>query len=235
MKNLITAILTIFHSLLYAQTNWNVEANKIDPSNYFGVTVANGMIGLVSSSEPLKVKDIVLNGAFDTYGRGRVSNIMKVFDFANVDLEVDGRRLGAKDMSNLTQNLDMKNAELNTTFNYQDKLSVKHTIIALRHLPYTAMIEIEIKAKKDVTITPHSIISTPEMLRDVKNMFHQIDKPHALIPLMTSVAKSPTGKLTIAASNSILFEEPHGQEPTLIHEEWDTGMHRLKFSKKLIA
>ncbi|MES2795960.1 MAG: glycoside hydrolase family 65 protein [Bacteroidota bacterium] len=237
MKKIIVLAITFYFSIsiTFSQSTWNIEAKNIDPSNYFGVTVANGMVGIVSAPDPLKVKETVLNGAFDTYGRGRVSNIMKVFDFASMDLDVNGKRLTAKDISNFIQNLDMKNAEFNTTFDYQNLISVKQTILALRHLPYTSLIQIEIKAKKDVEITPHSILSTPENLRDVKNMYHVIDRPHALIPLMTSVAKSPTGKLTLAASNSIIFEEPRGQEPALTHEEWDTGMHRLKFNKKLIA
>jgi trehalose/maltose hydrolase-like predicted phosphorylase len=82
------------------------------------------MIGLVSSLEPMKVKDVVLNGAFDTYGRGRVSNILKVFNLANMNLEVDGLRLAAKDISNYRQTLDMKKAALTTTFDHRDKVSV---------------------------------------------------------------------------------------------------------------
>jgi trehalose/maltose hydrolase-like predicted phosphorylase len=77
-------------------------------------------------------------------------------------------------------------------------------------------------------------MSAPDMLRDVKNSYALIDRPHALIPLMTSVAKSPTGKHTLAASNSFIFSEERGKEPQLIHEEWDYGMHRLKFTKKMI-
>ena len=42
---------------------WKIKAEKIDPSNYYGITVANGMIGIVSSPEPFKVKDVVLAGA----------------------------------------------------------------------------------------------------------------------------------------------------------------------------
>jgi trehalose/maltose hydrolase-like predicted phosphorylase len=235
MKKSILILLLFISSIVNAQTIWNIETKNIDPANYFGVTVANGMVGIVSAPEPLKVKDIVLNGAFDTYGRGRVSNIMKVFDFASMDLEVDGVRINAKNITGFTQNLDMKNAEFVTTFEFQNKVIVKQTILALRHLPYTSLIQLEIKALKNVEIVPHSILSTPENLRDNKNSYHVIDRPHALIPLMTSVAKSPTGKLTLAASNSIIFDEPRGQEPALIHEEWDTGMHRLKFNKKLIA
>jgi len=214
---------------------WIVKAKNIDFNNYYGVTVANGMIGIISSPEPLRVKEIVLNGAFDTYGRGRVSNIMKTFDFANMDMDVNGQRINKNNIKNFTQNLDMKKALLTTSFQYLDKISVSYNIIALRHLPHTALIEVEITALKDVSVTPHSIISAPDMLRDVNNYYHLIDRPHALIPLITSVAKSPTGKHIVAASNSFIFDEQRGKEPSLIHEEWDYGLHRLKFTKNIKA
>ena len=56
---------------LFAQDPWKIKANAIDPNNYYGITVANGMIGIVSSPEPFKVKDVVLAGAYDLYGRGQ--------------------------------------------------------------------------------------------------------------------------------------------------------------------
>jgi protein-glucosylgalactosylhydroxylysine glucosidase len=226
------ALLSLFPQFIYAQ--WEIKADKIDPNNYYGVTVANGMIGLVSSAEPLKVKEVVLNGAFDTYGRGRVANIMKVFEFANMDLDVDGRRLNRAAISNYAQTINMQTANLKTTFEHE-KITVETQLMALRHLPHTAMIQVTIKAKAKCQVTPHSIIQAPDVLRDVHNFYHTIDRPHSLIPLLTSVAKSPTGKFTVAASNSIIFDEERGKEPQLIHEEWDYGMHRLKFNKNLEA
>jgi protein-glucosylgalactosylhydroxylysine glucosidase len=218
---------------------WNIVARNIDPSKYFGVTVANGMIGIVSSPNPMQVKDVVLNGAFDTYGRGRVSNIMKVFSFANMNLDVEmngqSRRLGRADISDYQQTLDMKNAALATTFAYKDVLTVKHEVMALRQMPHTALINVEITAKKACTIIPASVIESPDNLKDVKNFYAEIDRPHIVIPLMTSVAKSPTGRLTLAVSNTFLFEEKHGSEPRVIHEEWDNNMHLLKFKKTLKA
>ena len=86
MKKIVLAPLVffMFYSAVNAQSNinpWVIKADKIDPYNYYGVTVANGMVGVVSSAVPFKVKDVVLNGAFDLYGRGRVSNILKTFNF----------------------------------------------------------------------------------------------------------------------------------------------------------
>ena len=220
---------------LLQQSPWHLVADKIDPSNYYGVTVANGMVGLVSSPEPMKVKDVVLNGAYDNYQRGRVSNILKGFNFVNMNLDVDGRRIGRRDIANYQQTLDMRQAELSTSFTVGDKINVIHRVMALRHLPYCALSIVEITARKDVSITPASVIEAPDILQDVRNYYAQIDRPHVLIPLLTSVGKSPTGKYTVAASTSFVFEEPHGSEPALVHEDWDYNMHLLKFTKKLKA
>lgn len=214
---------------------WIIEATQISPDNYYGVTVANGMTGLVSSPQPMKVKDVVLNGVYDYYQRGRVSNILKTFNHINMNLDVDGQRIGQRDIINYKQTLDMKKAALLTTFDAGDKISVRHTIMALRHLPYTSMAIIEIKANQAVNITPMSVIEAPDHLTDVRNLYSEIDRPHVTIPLLTSVAKSPTGRHTVAASNSIIFSEPHGQEPDLIHEDWDYNMHLMKFNKALKA
>jgi protein-glucosylgalactosylhydroxylysine glucosidase len=237
MKKMLTVLLLVFlHSLVFPQNReWVIEAKAINPSKYFGVTVANGMVGIVSSPQPLRVNDVVLNGVYDYYQRGRVSNILKTFNHLNMNLDVDGKRIGISDITNYQQVVDMKKASLTTTFDVGDKLSVRHTMMALRHLPFTSMATVEIHAKKKVTITPMSVIEAPSHLSDVRNLFSEIDRPHVLIPLMTSVGKSPSGKHTLAVSNSIIFEEPHGKEPKLIHEDWDYNMHLMKFTRVLTA
>ncbi len=237
-QTLLLALLCFSYPLLaqdYSDSPWHVQAKDIDPSNYYGVTVANGMIGIVSSPEPMRVKDVVLNGVYDYYQRGRVSNILKTFNHVNMNLDIDRRRIGRRDISNYAQTLDMKQAALTTTFDVGDKASVKHTMMALRHLPYTALTMVEITAKKDIEITPMSVIEAPNHLKDVRNYYAEIDRPHVLIPLMTSVADSPSGKHKVAASNSFIFPEKHGSEPDLIHEDWDYNMHLMKFYKTLKA
>lgn len=215
---------------------WTIHADTIDPSNYYGVTVANGMIGLVSSTEPFKAKDVVLQGAFDLYGRGRVSNILKTFNFVNLYLDIDDRRIESfKQVSHLRQTLDMRHACLTTTFDYQDKATVTYTWYSLRQLPFTALVDVTITAHKDIDITPATVMEAPDMLKDVENYNNEIDRPHVRISLLTSTAKSPTGKLLMAASNSFVFDEPHPNEPITIHEMWDNNMHLLKFKKHLTA
>jgi len=110
---------------------------------------------------------------------------------------------------------------------------VKYSLAALRHLPFTALIQFEIVAKKDTEVTPASVIESPDILKEVKNTYAIIDRPHVKIPLMTSSGKSPSGKHTVAASTSFIFEK--NEMPALVHEDWDYNMHLTKFSKELKA
>jgi protein-glucosylgalactosylhydroxylysine glucosidase len=234
--NLISLLFLVFSaSLLNAQSSWEVRAQNIDPNNYYGVTLANGVVGLVSSPEPFKVSDVVLNGTYDYYQRGRVSNILKTFNHVNMNLDIDGQRIGAKEISNYVQRLDMKNALLETTFDVGKKAKVKSSVMALRHLPYTALTVMEITAMQDIRITPMSVIEAPNHLTDIRNYYSEVDRPHVLIPLLTSVAMSPSGRIKVAASNSFIFNEPHGSQPKIIHEDWDYNMHLAKFHLQLKA
>lgn len=214
---------------------WKITADNIDPKNYYGVTVANGMIGIVSSPEPFKVKDVVLAGAYDLYGRGRVSNFLKSFNLLNMRLEIDNRSIGTNEARNMQQVLDMKKASFTTRFDYSDKATVTYTYYSLRHLPYTVLMDVSVTAKKDITISGASIMEAPDALKDVQNYYNEIDRPHVVISLLTSSAKSPTGKLLMCASNTFLFSEPHGSEPRVIHEMWDNNMHLMKFARKIKA
>src|SRR6187551_2465364 len=234
--NILLLVCIVHCNYILAQIDpWKITASKIDPSNYYGITVANGMIGIVSSPDPFKVKDVVLAGAYDQYGRGRVSNFLRSFNLLNVNLDIDGRRLDAKSTSNMKQELDMRRASFTATFDYLDKASISYTYYSLRHLPFTVLMDISITAKKDITMGGASVMEAPDALRDVQNYYNEIDRPHVVISLLSSTAKSPTGKLLMCASNTFLFGEEHGNEPRVIHEMWDNNMHLMKFTKTVNA
>lgn len=233
---LLTACFFFISVITHAQPeSWKLTATNFDPKNYYGITVANGMIGIVSSPDPFKIKDVVLAGAYDLYGRGRVSNFLRSFNLLNMRLDIDGKNIGAAEASQLKQELDMKKASFTTSFNYHDKAEISYTYYSLRHLPYTVLMDINITAKKDITINAASIMEAPDALKDVQNYYNEIDRPHVVISLLTSTAKSPTGKLLMCASNTFLFREKHGHEPRVIHEMWDNNMHLVKFAKTIKA
>ncbi len=239
MKKITAFVLTLFVlGFTNAQQKidtWKINADKIDPSNYYGITVANGMIGIVSSPEPFKVKDVVLAGAYDLYGRGRVSNFLRSFNLLNMQLDIDGKRIGTANVQNMKQELDMKHASFTTSFDYGKDAVISYTYYSLRQLPFSVLMDVSVTAKKDITLGSASVMEAPDALKEVQNYYNEIDRPHVVISLLTSSAKSPTGKLLMCASNTFLFSEAHGQEPRVIHEMWDNNMHLMKFSKKLKA
>ncbi len=230
---LILASILLIVCVSYCQDAWKITAAKIDPSNYYGITIANGQIGIISSPEAFKVKDVVLAGAYDLYGRGRVSNFLKSFNLLNMYMEIDGKRLSNADVTNMQQSLDMKQASFTTSFDYKNIATISYTYYALRQLPYSVLMDISVTAKKDLNLGAASVMDAPDALKDVQNYYNEIDRPHTTISLLTSTAKSPTGKLLMCASNAFIFPEAHGSEPRVIHEMWDNNMHLVKFARKL--
>jgi trehalose/maltose hydrolase-like predicted phosphorylase len=150
-------------------------------------------------------------------------------------LSIDGREMTSAVATNLKQSLDMRGASFTTSFDYGDKATVSYTYYSLRHLPFTVLMDVTVTAKKDIAVTGSSVMEAPDALRDVENYYNEIDRPHVVISLLTSTAKSPTGKLLMCASNTFLFSEAHGNEPRVIHEMWDNNMHLMKFTKGLKA
>lgn len=232
-----TFILIICIAVCFSQQvdPWIIKTDSINPANYYGVTVANGMIGIVSSPEPFKVKDVVLAGAYDLYGRGRVSNFIRSFNLLNAYLEIDGKRVDKNNVTGLHQQIDMRHASFTSSFTMPAKATVNYTYYSLRHLPFTVLMDVEVVPLSDITMTGATVMEAPDALKDVENYYNEIDRPHTTISLLTSSAKSPTGKLLMCASNTFIFTEPHGSEPRTIHEMWDNNMHLLKFTKKLKA
>ncbi len=214
-----------------AQDPWMLKTDKVD-GRYYGETVANGAVGIVTSNELFKIHELVLGGAYDLYGRGSVSNFLKGFNLLDMRFQIDG----SLNVSEMTQALNMRNGSFTTTFTDPGRATVTYTYYALRQLPYTVLLDVSVNAKKDITIDVANLLSAPDAIRDVKNYFHQIDsRPHSLISLLTSTGKSPTGKLTMVASTTFLLPEPIDEQPALINESWGVNENSLKFSKKLKA
>jgi len=216
-----------------AQDPWIISATNFD--NYYGVTVANGVMGIVSSPEPLKAKEVILAGVYDNYKRGRVNNFLPNFNPLNVHLSINGNSIYRWNINEFRQELDMRNGVFTGSFNFRDLASVKYEYYALRNLPHCAMLTIKIVPKKEITIDVDQVLETPESLRDAQYYYHELNRSHVYIPLMTSVAQSPTGNIRMAASTAVLFDEKPGEQPRINHKMEDNDRHSASFKKTLSA
>lgn len=237
MYRFLKIIVFLFSLLIFQKTHsqdsWVISTESVNPVDYYGVTLANGMIGIVSSPEPLKVKQIVLAGLYDQYGRGRVSNFIPAFNLLNLRLILNGRTVTTQNVSNFKQELNMQNGTFTSTFDVDKLAKVKYTYMALRHLPYSVLGTVEITPTAEIALTAVNIMETPDALRDSKFTFNEINRKHIGIQMLTSQAKTPTGKIMLAATTSFAFTEKRGEEPNVIHEMPDSHLHQQKFSKVL--
>lgn len=217
----------------YSSSPWHIQAKNFETQPYYGITLANGMLGLISSAEPMQIKEVVLNGVYDNYQRGRVSNILQTFSHMNLSLEINGQYCSRNELSDYSQTLDMQKAILISQFQLQNKAKVTHELMSLRNLPYTSLALVTIQAHQDIEIVVTNHMLAPDHLIDIRNYYSEVDRPR-LIPLLSSEALSPGGK-KVSSSTSFIFQENYEDQPRIIHEEWDFNKHSMKFRKSIMA
>jgi kojibiose hydrolase len=229
----ILAFLTISINV-YTQENsnlgWEITAKTHKP--YVGITLANGRIGLLPSSELFRVKSIILNNVYDREKPGGVSRILEGINFANLNLEIDGDKLDLSKVTNWQQTLNMKEASFTTSFDYKNKAQISYTIYALRQLAFTGMITVKIKALKSIKIKATGLMKTPAEYQNVNQTYAILRDAEIKMPVMQTTAKSRLGRHEVAASANFLFK---GDSPKVTHTIIDNNNQSLSFNISLKA
>ena len=87
-KLLAAALLSLIAiSASAASDGWNIVAT--DHSNYHGVVLGNGHIGILSSAELFHSQEIVLAGVFDSHDNSLISRVQSAPIFTNLDIWVE--------------------------------------------------------------------------------------------------------------------------------------------------
>jgi protein-glucosylgalactosylhydroxylysine glucosidase len=208
MRKPLLALALLFAAVVsVAQDPWRLEAN-IGMDKYYGETVANGMLGLVSSEEPLKTASTVLAGCYDKFGRGEVSNFLAGFNFLNTVLAVDGTTVTKDNVSGYRQVLDMRNSVFEGNFKYGDKMRVKYQMVSLRQLPYCAVLVVDVTPLADFTL---SVNNTQELPTGFKTPLFRYEltatdsRTNKASRLLSTDCASPTGKVRMACCSEFVF------------------------------
>lgn len=194
---------------LRASEGWKIVATSRD--GYFPPVVANGMIGILPSTRPLHVQRVMLNGLYDN-GDGRNQGVVTNFDLNNapvIDLVLKNTqkrtsRAGHADVQSWQQTMDMRNAEIITTFDLYETLSMQHRIMALRHLPFNYLTEVTVTALKNETLEFVISIEDKPYLKTIYNRFLYVHD----IPLMSKTVASPAENHQITVVNSVMLDNP---------------------------
>ncbi|PZX93525.1 glycoside hydrolase family 65 protein [Flavobacterium aquariorum] len=202
---------------------WHLYANSRE--NYFGVAMANGKIGIVTDDTPLKTKEIILNGVYDGSPENGISRIVRGIEFLNLHLTLEGQEVKSDNISNWSQVVNMKEGTSTTSFSFKDFATINYTILANRAVPYSAMAIVTIVPKKDIEIAANNYMTVPDELKDAKSQFRVLKDNQYLMPVFGTTAKTLTGKYTVSAATTFLFD---GETEVLKQTGNEVG-----FSKKL--
>ncbi|RVT78505.1 glycoside hydrolase family 65 protein [Flavobacterium sufflavum] len=227
--NLKIALLMLLVSpITFGQTKsdeWHLYANS--RQNYFGVAMANGQIGIVTDDTPLKTKEIFLNGIYDGSPENGISRIVRGIEFLNLHLSVNNQEIQSNNIDNWSQVVSMKEGTSTTSFTFKDLVSINYTILANRAVPFSGMAIVEIIPKSDVEIMASNYMIVPDELKEAKNQFRVLKDNQFIMPVFGTTAKTLTGKYTVSASTTFLFD---GNKEILKQTE----KNEVGFSKKLV-
>ncbi|SKB37968.1 glycosyl hydrolase family 95 catalytic domain-containing protein [Maribacter arcticus] len=236
MKNILFLLLFIISSIITAQNDgWHISTNE--NSDYTGIAIANGRIGMLSSSKPLQIQHVVLNNVYDVDPDLKVSQILHGMNFGNLDMYIDGEKITEDNISNWQQTMDMKSAALTTSFEFKDKTKISCTVYALRNLQYTGYIDISVKAIQQIDLKVTGKILTPKQYQTPKNTFQILKDVETTMPILQSVAQSPFGKHLVSTSGTFIWHNINSsrehQRPELNHKVISDYENTISFDYSL--
>ncbi len=236
MKTIAIILFVCFSTILSAQNDeWNIEVQ--DNSDYTGIAISNGRIGMLSSAKPLEIQHIVLNNVYDVDPDLKVSQILHGMNFGNLDMYIDGEKITENNISNWKQTMNMKEASLTTSFDFKDKASISCTVYALRNVQYAGYIDVNVEAKNAVDLKVAGKIVTPKEYQKPTNTYQVLKDVETTMPILQSKAMSPFGKHLVSTSGTFVWHAINSsrehQRPALTHTIINDYENTLSFEKKI--
>ncbi len=212
---------------------WEIRATERE--NYTGVALSNGRIGLMPSEQPFITNAIYLNNVYDKESPLGDTRLLKGINFANVTLSIDGEPITGDIINNWSQTLNMKEAWMSTSFVFRDKAEVTCRTYALRQMPYAALMDITVKAmSRQVEIKAEGVIKRPAEYTPDTSAFRILKDAEIVMPLLQTIAFSPSGKYRLASSASFLFDQTTST-PQLTADTKESATSKAGFTVKIPA
>lgn len=236
MKNLFVLVFTMISSLSFSQNDgWHISTT--DRSNYTGIVIANGRIGILPSEEVFKTERIILNNVYDKESPLGVSKILAGINFQDITIKIDGELITDDNISDWKQTLNMKEASFTTSFTFKDKANVSYTMYALRNVAYSSYLDISIEALKDLDVEATASIITPKEYHNPLSTFRVLADLETTMPILQTVAQSRQKRHTVAASGTFIWHNINStrehQRPELVHHKVDDYNHQLSFRRAI--
>lgn len=139
---------------------WKLHCHDFDAA-YTGAPVANGTIGILPWKEPFSVKHLILNHIFEYSEKKGVNRVIAGINPMGMTMMVDDQQVTSSNIAKWNQEIDMRHARHNSQFLACGKVDVRYTIVALRNMPYAAMMRITVKARQDASVALTNTMNIP--------------------------------------------------------------------------
>jgi len=212
MKKTIVLLLMIFFFTVFSsqaadeEKGWIISTNDFN-ADYTGVPVANGTIGLLPWKEPFSIRHLILNHIFEYNDNSGVNCMIKGINPFNLVMNVDGKTIGNNNISNWKQSLDMRHASHNTSFIAEGKVKVSYSFIALRNLPYTTIIRIQLQALDNADISFSNIMEIPDKEYQKQVSQYCIIHGDANVEILKTNAETAHGRYKESVSATFIPEK----------------------------
>lgn len=240
LRHFILAATAILYGVAVCAQNsteeWTLSATEFSSSRYYGVTAANGTMGLISSPEPFTIGETVLAGVYDKFGRGRVNNFLPNICPVQLEVHLDGSRVHKSNSTDYVQTLDMKNGEFCGRLKYKGA-AVEYRYCALRQLSHAALMEVTITPSNEMLLEARINHNVPMSLHDARMTTNDLAFHHKSEPpftIITTTALSPSEIVRTASSSAFLFAKEDEAMP-VYHKITDSDKHYIFFRKSLEA
>ncbi|CAH0998749.1 hypothetical protein LEM8419_00097 [Neolewinella maritima] len=214
---------------------WQIHTE--DRTDYTGIALANGRIGLLSSAEPLQIQHVVLNNVYDVDSHTLVSQVLHGMNFGNIDLYIDGEPISSENITNWSQTMDMQRAALTTSFDVEGKATIHYTVYALRNIPYSGYFDVAVEAREDIDLRVVGKIMTPEEYQLPEQSFEVLRDVETTMPILQSKALSPFGKHLVAAGGTFIWHAINSsredERPELTHRIVSPYENTLEWEMRL--
>lgn len=202
---IILLFLIVQNSFAQNDEGWLIKTK--DTTNYAGITLANGRIGIVPSFKPFQVNSIILNNVYERESELGVSKIVDAPNFLDMELFIDGELLTSENISDWSQSLNMKEASFTTSFKFKNKVKVSYTYYVLRNLQYVVLNDVTIETFMNVNLIVKGGISTSDAFKNELQSYRVLSDLETKMPILKTVSKTKFGKQTVAVSSSFIFND----------------------------
>lgn len=187
------------------EKGWFVEAT--DTNDYTGAPVANGTIGILPWKETLSVRHVILNHVFDISDEFGVNRVLRGINPFALKMNINGQEVSEYNVSEWRQRINMKEATHTTSFRVGKVAEIEYTIIALRNLPHSGLITVQVKALDNISFNVSNEMDVPSEYKAVNNVFKSLYAGGEKVDILQVRAESENGMQQVSASS--LFIYPH--------------------------